>query len=260
MCFVIANVDDDALRKGPDVHTNDPNSPVHEGTRSDKYPHIIDPFCVHAQIGPGVYGFNAGHMFDVDGTDPASVSAALVEGRKKAADYLRLFSDKHPAAVTAGQLGVRETRRIVGDYLLTLDDRNTLRRFPDEICRNAYGIDIHYQKEDMEAMLKDSKGFHAASDEHDRKKGDALPLGESEGVPYRCLCPKRLRNVLVAGRTISTDRLMNGTVRTMACCLNTGEAAGIAAAFAAATTQPDIHAIDPQRLRDTLKQHGAYLP
>lgn len=270
LCFVLCNIDEDAFRKGPDVHTGDPNSPVHFGTKSDKYPHIIDPFCVHAQIGPGIWGFNTGHIFDVDGLDPMSVSAALVEGRKKAADYLRLFADKHPAfknaflADTAGQLGVRETRRIVGDYNLTIEDRRTLRRFPDEICRNAYGIDIHYQKEQIEALLKAPEGFQAASDKYEKEHQcgnvDATPPGESEGVPYRCLCPKGLTNVLVAGRTISTDRPMNGTVRTMACCLNTGEAAGMAAAFAAKAPKVDIHAVDAQRLRARLKEEGAYLP
>jgi hypothetical protein len=65
--------------------------------------------------------------------------------------------------------------------------------------------------------------------------------------------------VLVAGRCISTDRETNGTVRIMACCLNTGEAAGIGAALAAAEAG-DVHAVNPAAVRASLRRHGAYLP
>lgn len=88
-------------------------------------------------------------------------------------------------------------------------------------------------------------------------------MGTSGLVPwfcgYRCLTPRGLKNVLVAGRCISTDRQANGSTRIMACCLNTGEAAGIAAALAAAGPA-DVHMIDTDDLRRRLRQHGAYLP
>ena len=86
-----------------------------------------------------------------------------------------------------------------------------------------------------------------------------LGRGESYGVPYRCLTPRGLKNVLVAGRCISTDRQVNGSVRIMACCLTTGEAAGTAAAVAAAADR-DVHAVDVVRVRASLREHGAYLP
>jgi cysteine synthase len=79
-------------------------------------------------------------------------------------------------------------------------------------------------------------------------------------VPYRCLLPRGLGNVLVAGRCISTDRAVNGSVRIMACCLTTGEAAGVAAALAAVTPAGDVRAVDPAELRTRLRRHGAYLP
>jgi len=79
-------------------------------------------------------------------------------------------------------------------------------------------------------------------------------------MPYRCLTPKGLPNVLVAGRCISTERPLNGSVRIMACCLTTGEAAGLAAALAAAADRHDVHAVDATELRRRLHAHGAYLP
>lgn len=95
--------------------------------------------------------------------------------------------------------------------------------------------------------------------EYNRKYTQPQEAGESFGVPYRCLIPKGLDNVLVAGRCISTDRRTNGSVRIMACCLNTGEAAGIAAAMSAAKSS-DVRGVDTEVLRSTLKKHGGYLP
>ncbi|MGI6538142.1 MAG: FAD-dependent oxidoreductase, partial [Caldicoprobacterales bacterium] len=148
------------------------------------------------------------------------------------------------------------TRRIVGEAYLTVDDYLAARSFPDEICRTAYGLDVHGTKAGAIQAAK------MTIDELKKLNQEIvcnLKPGTSMGVPYRCLTPKGLRNVLAAGRCISTDRRVNGTVRIMACCLNTGEAAGIAAAMAANDTG-DVHAVDVKKLRSTLKAHGAYLP
>lgn len=100
-------------------------------------------------------GFNAGHLFEVDNTNPESVSAALVEGRKVAAQYRDALAEYHPAfarafqVATGAKVGIRETRRIVADYILTLDDYLQRRSFPDEICCNAYFIDVHWAREEI---------------------------------------------------------------------------------------------------------------
>ena len=261
-CFVITNVDAYGLASGPRVHFYDPESPVWPAVRDPKYPSIVELHSCNRQIGPGAYGFNTGHLFDVDNTDPASVSQALVSGRRMAAEYRDALAEYHPAfanaflAATGSLLGVRETRRIAGDYLLTLDDYLARRSFPDEVCRNAYGIDVHRSRE---RALECARLSIDEIKERNRKAVRGLGKGESVGVPYRCLTPAGLRNVLVAGRCISTDRQTNGSVRIMACCLNTGEAAGLAASLAAAG-DGDVHAVDTDRLRDALKEHGAYLP
>lgn len=261
-CFVLSNVDEDALAKGPNIHFYDPASPIWEAVRSPRYPLIEELHSCSMKIGPGVYGFNTGHVFDVDNTDPECLSAALTRGRKMAAQYRDAFAALHPAfanaflAATGGLLGVRETRRIVGDYLLSVDDYRGARSFPDEICRNAYGIDVHCSRERClelaQKSIEELKAFN-------REVTNRLPRGSSVGVPYRCLTPRGLRNVLVAGRCISTDRQTNGTVRIMACCLNTGEAAGVAAAMAAGNGG-DVHGVDVRSLRAKLRAAGAYLP
>jgi hypothetical protein len=260
-CFIITNIDEYALKNGPGIHFYDPDSPIHEAIKSDKYPDIIEFHTCNIQIGPGTYGFNTGHVFDVDNTDPSSLSKALLHGRKMAKQYRDAFADLHPAfansflASTGSLLGVRETRRVLGDYYLTAVDYLARQSFPDEICRNAYGIDVHSKKAMQEFTSQTIEKIKEAIDAGTQDYGP----GESFGVPYRCLTPKDLRNVLVAGRCISTDRQANGSIRIMACCLNTGEAAGMAAAMASAS-DCDVHSVDTIQLREGLQQHGAYLP
>ena len=258
-CFVLGNVDDDAFRRGPNVFSGNPTSPIHAIHKSDKYPNIVDAFCCAPVKGPGVIGFNAGHVWDVDGTDPRSVSRKLIQGRKIAAEFRDGLAEFHPSAfgngflaTTASLLGVRETRRIVGDYLLTRDDYLARRSFPDEICRNSYCIDVHYSREEL--RLKEEGKIE------DEERAAPYGKGESHGVPYRCLTPRGLRNVLVAGRPISADRHVHGSIRVMPPCLCTGEAGGIAAAMAAQADSPDVHAVDANDLRRRLREHGAYLP
>lgn len=269
-CFVLTNVEpyetwpnpNRPAGSPPSLHFFDPDSPVHKAVASDRYPLIIDHHSCSMQIGPKAYGYNFGHVYDVDNTDPASVSAALVRGRQQAAQYRDAFAEFHPSfrnaflAATGALLGVRETRRITGDCVLGLDDYLARRSFPDEICRNAYNIDVHSrQKEAIKANAGDLEQTRQRMEREIRQLG----RGESYGVPYRCLTPRGLRNVLVAGRCISTDRRLNGSVRIMACCLTTGEAAGTAAAMAA-QADGDVHAVDTQGLRASLRAHGAWLP
>jgi glycine/D-amino acid oxidase-like deaminating enzyme len=261
-CFVISNIDEQALEKGPRIHFYDPESPIWKAMRSDKYPLIDELHTCNRKIAPRTFGFNTGHVFDVDNTDPASTTSALLRGRQMAAQYRDAFAEFHPAfaeavlVATGSLLGVRETRRILGDYLLTVDDYRACRDFPDEICRNAYGIDVHVSRKENEALTKLSI---PELKEWNKNATRSLKPGESFGVPYRCLTPHGLKNVLVAGRCISTDRLAYGSIRIMACCLNTGEAAGIAAALAGAGSL-DVHAVDAKVLRRKLKTYGAFLP
>ena len=81
--------------------------------------------------------------------------------------------------------------------------------------------------------------------------------GESYGVPYRTLTPKGLRNVLVAGRSISADRAVQASVRIMPACMTTGEAAGVAAKLALSTG--DVHSISTDTLREILISRNAYI-
>jgi len=152
---------------------------------------------------------------------------------------------------TASLLGVRETRRILGDYVMTLDDFKKRAIFDDEIGRYSYPVDIHPNKNDIESYMRFRNEITNLRYKH----------GESYGIPYRALIPKDLDNVLVAGRCISTDRYMQSSVRVMPGCFITGQAAGTAASMLAKSNGKETaHDINIRSLQRKLKDIGAYLP
>ena len=242
LCFSLANVDTYAFRyDSPNLQSDDPNTPINKGIADGRYPKSMGHICLNL-VGPDVVQFNAGHI-DTDATDPWKLSLAMQEGRQLAEQFLKAFQEVSPKAFgnaflvkTASLLGVRDSRRVVGDYQFTGDDWRARRQFDDEIGRNCYYIDIH--------------------------KSGAVPVfykkGESHGIPYRCLTPKGLKNVLVAGRCISTDEEAFGSLRVMPPCLVTGEAAGMAAYHAIQQGHDDVHKVDTQHLRARLKEEGQY--
>jgi len=263
-CFILSHVDEtafhDSLDDGRRVMGNHPETRFYEIIESGKYPLIKDAHACCNIIGPGTVGFNAGHLWNVDNTDPLSVSAALAEGRKLAAQFRDAFAEYYPETFgdsflvsTGSVMGIRESRRIIGDYILTLDDYIDRKSFADEICRNCYFIDIHHSIEEAK--------------EHIQKREDGLSTpamhygpGESHGIPYRCLLPKGLENVLVAGRSISCERTVQGSVRVMPVCLAMGEAAGVAAGLSSQGLNGEIRKVDTSLLRKKLQQFGAFLP
>ncbi|MGC9347241.1 MAG: FAD-dependent oxidoreductase [Anaerolineae bacterium] len=207
------------------------------------------------QVGDRVGGGNIGHTFGVDGTDERSLTEALLWGRKSMQEYktyyenyLEGFENIYLAA-TGGLLGLRETRRILGDYILNLEDFKTQAVFEDEIGRYSYPVDIHPPTPSSEDFAKFEEEFGSL-----RYKD-----GESYGIPYRILTPRGLDNVLVAGRCVSSDRFLQGSIRVMPGCYITGQAAGVGAALAA-ETGTSVHEVDIANLQARLKALGAYLP
>ncbi|MGI6244059.1 MAG: FAD-dependent oxidoreductase [Prevotella sp.] len=242
LCFSISNVNMENYYKGVHIDTNgDKKSPLFAAYYSKRYP-LIDPYCNCTQIGPNTLQFNAGHI-ELDTTDPWQISQAMVLGRKKAYEYLRALKNYRPETFgsafiikTADILGIRDSRRIIGDYVLTGDDWRNKRSFDDEIGRNCYYIDIH------------------GSD----KPAQRYKKGESHGIPYQCLTPKGINNLLTSGRCISADSEIYGSTRIMPCCLVTGEAAGMAAKHAIDQSHNNVHNIDVNYLRKRLKEEGQY--
>ena len=201
---------------------------------------------------------NVGHVFGLDGTDERSLTKGYIRGRESMKEYQRYFREYLKRGMenirlveTAAMMGVRETRRILGDYVMTLDDYMKRATFDDEIGRYAYPIDIHPSSADKAAYEKHREEF----DRLYRYK-----RGESYGIPYRILCAKGVKNLLVAGRCVSVDQKVQASIRVMPACYITGQAAGFAAAVAADRLSGDVHSVDVKALQRTLKDFGAYLP
>jgi hypothetical protein len=207
------------------------------------------------QTGRHIGGANMSHAFGVDGTDERTLTRAFIESRKTVFEYERYYREylegfeNIELVVTGSLMGIRESRRITGDYVLTLDDFNRRASFDDEIGRYAYPVDIHpasTNKADYEKSVREYQTMR-------------YQKGESYGIPYRSLIARGLDNVLVAGRCISTDRYMQSSIRVMPGCFITGQGAGMASAVAV-TDQVDLRHVDIHHLQAALKKAGAYLP
>ncbi|MDD2710918.1 MAG: FAD-dependent oxidoreductase [Verrucomicrobiae bacterium] len=193
----------------------------------------------------GVVAVNSQHTFDVDGTDPMDLTRAMFQGREDVREmaglfkkYLRGFEDSF-LIDTAPQVGVRETRRIVGEYMLTKEDVLQSKKFKDTIGRNAYNIDIHLPSNKKQSLA------------------DLFPKGGTyHDIPYRSLIPKKMENLLVAGRSISATHEAQSSIRIMPCCMVTGQAAGTAAALSIKQkTFP--RKLEIGLLQDTLRKQNA---
>ena len=134
--------------------------------------------------------------------------------------------------------GIRETNRIVGEYEITADDYITGRFFDDSVCYAFYPIDLHI----MDGIKQE---FH---------KENIVAK-----VPYRALIPKGTKNILCAGRCISSDTLANSGLRVEAVCMATGQVAGCAAALAA-KKNISVAEIDYHELCGAVSAIGGIIP
>lgn len=188
---------------------------------------------------PGTVDFNAFFLSNVDWTDSHNLTATMIECRKRATLFLAFlrkyvpgFQDAH-LFTTAPALGIRDSRRIVGDYVLTGEDILRGAIFPDAIVRVFFPLDVM------------------------RVNGDQYQGGNQPyTIPYRSLLPKGLENLLVPGRSMSQTQDAAGSVRLSTISMLTGQAAGTAAAFAARTGST-ARQVDVQTVQQSLAQQNA---
>ncbi len=191
--------------------------------------------------------------YNVCPTKGKEVSRALINTRKQAM-YLARFMRKYFPGYensylqqTASQLGIRESRRIIGQYQLTMDDVSEGRDFEDSIARCGRAMNIHSSEGGKE-------GEH-----HGGRKWLEIKDGRTYGIPYRCLLPKEgPDNLLVVGKSISVDRIALGSVRGQPACMATGEAAGTAAALAV-KSNTTIRDLDIKKLREQLTKQNVII-
>lgn len=222
MCYLLANVDRPRFTRYLEESgdTGQLHKTVELAIEDGVLPEGRKSISGLAWVSDYLVGVNFGHVFGVDGTLAEDLTRGAIEGRRTAERQLQFFRRyvpgfEHAHMVASGeQLGIRETRRIEGDYILTVDDFLAAHSFPDDIARNAYYIDIHLANSKSEMTF------------------NHLPPGVSHGVPYRIMLPVGIDNLWVAGRCVSSDRAVQGSLRVMPNCFSMGQASGTAAALA----------------------------
>jgi hypothetical protein len=203
---------------------------------------------IHPTAHPGVLHANVTRVMGLDVTDPWQLTEAELEGRRQVGEYLAFLRSDVPGyeasylLATSSRIGVRESRRLDGRYVLRREDVLAGRRFPDEVALCGAPIEDH----------------GAAGGTRWEYVGGSAPSGTRYGVPYRCLLPRALDGLLVAGRCLSATHDAHASVRSMAQCMALGQAAGTAAALATAGRVPPA-AVDAGELRDRLAAAGAIL-
>lgn len=248
MCYLLANVDRPKFNRFLEEtgDTGQLHQTVERAITEGALPEGRKSISGLAWVNDYLVGVNFGHVFGIDGTKAEDLTRGAVEGRKLVLKQIRFFQDyvpgfEHAHLVASGeQIGIRETRRIQGDYVLTASDFVEARSFSDDIARNAYYIDIH---------LANSKG--AMTFTH-------LKPGQSHGVPYRVLLPEGLDNLWVPGRAASADRAVQGSLRVMPNCFAMGQASGTAAALALRSGTKS-RGVSISALQQVLLEQGAWL-
>jgi hypothetical protein len=194
---------------------------------------------------PDQIHFNTTRVTQVDGTSKEDLTFAEIESRRQAKQIVAFLQKRVPGfkqaylSQTGAQIGVRETRRIMGEYVLTGEDVLAGRKFPDGIALSSYPIDVH-NPEGEGTVLK------------------YLPPGEFYAIPYRCLVPQKIDNLLVAGRPISTTHEAHASTRVQVVCYATGQAAGAAAALAGKNNLAP-RAVPAAEIQSALRKQGAIL-
>jgi hypothetical protein len=189
------------------------------------WPYPYDIFICTQLPEKNEFYINTCRLVGVDGTDGESLSKGMRQGRKETHELMNIFRKYFPGfkeakiKSIASQLGIRETRKIVGDYVLTVDDLRKDKAFDDCIGFSMYGWDLpDPNKPSIQPYADDQKtGFKAKVE-----KGLTTPL------PYRIMIPKSIDNLICPGRAVSVEGQVLGPVRVMAPCMAMGEAAGMA--------------------------------
>ena len=180
--------------------------------------------------------------------DPEDVTRAEMECRRQIRPLIGFLKEHVPGfehirlLQSANSLGIRESRRIVGDYTLSMDDMADGRHFDDAICTVGSAVDFHSSSK--------------ADGSYDGSYG--LCGTKAAQIPYRCLLPQKVENLLAAGRCLSADQLAHSAVRVMPPCFAMGQAAGTAAALAVKNGR-SLRNIDIPELQKQLTEDGVVL-
>jgi hypothetical protein len=191
----------------------------------------------------GAMHFNSTRVINKSAVNAEDLTDAEIEGREQMYELFQFMKNYVPGfknaqiLMSAPQIGVRESRRIVGEYTVTEEDLISVRKFEDSIARGTYPVDIH-NPSGTGTVLKD------------------MPYGEYYTIPYRALIPKGVDNLIVSGRPISSTHEAHSAYRIMPICTSIGEGAGTAAAIAV-KKEVSFKAVPYKEIHDILDKYKA---
>jgi hypothetical protein len=190
----------------------------------------------------GMVFVNATNVSHLDPLSAADVTRAEIESRKQMQSVYRFLKNHIPGfeqtfiASSGSSIGIRESRKIKGEYTLTKEDVLHGRSFPDAVALNGGRISVHESGE----------------------KQTWIKLDHPYQIPYRCLQAKVNENLLIAGRCISADHIAQASIRNVSCCFATGQAAGTAAALSI-KNRVKPKELDVPLLQKALREQGVVL-
>jgi hypothetical protein len=176
------------------------------------------------------------YIHGADSSSSRSVTAANLRGRKDLLQKIR--TSKKRLTHLQPEASFRESFRIVGETLITVDDYTSGKVFDDAVCYAFYPVDLHSKS---------------------GVKPKPLAKGTVPTIPLSALIPKGSANLMVAGRCVSSDRLANSGLRVQASCMAMGQAAGVAAALAAARNTTPFK-VPLKEIHEMLRKHNAIIP
>lgn len=206
---------------------------------------LRDRFLFFTAVRAGEIHVNTTRMLKVDGTEIEDQTKAEIEGRKQMmvlVDFLRRHISGCENAfidVSAPQAGFRETRRVIGEYLLTKQDILECKKFDDAIAASNYPLDMHAPSGEGVDFLE-------------------LKPNTFYEMPLRCLIPKKIENLLVVGRPISVSHEAYSSTRVMPTCVATGQAGGALAAISI-KNKINLRKIDSAKVQQALIAEGAFI-
>jgi len=215
---------------------------VKEGKKIGLLPEEIEYIFFTTLPEEGEASFNTTNILGLDATSSFDLTKAEITGRLQVWRIFNFLKQRVPGfensylIETGIQVGVRETRRAIGEYIVTGEDVLSGRKFEDAIARACYGIDIHGQK-------------------GERSRLEHLSEGQYYEIPLRALIVKKAHNLLVAGRCISSTREGHSALRIQATSAATGEAAGVVAGLSL-RYDGNVREVPYQIIKEKLKSRG----
>lgn len=237
LCFRLANVDTSKYDR------NFVNKKFNEMKQKGLIKNPREDVLTFAHVVDDVMHFNSTRVVGKSGVKAEDLTQAEIEAREQVYELYRFMKDNIPGfencqlLMSAPEIGVRESRRIVGEYTITQEDLLNTVKFEDSIARGTYPVDIHNPSGSGTVI------------QH-------IPAGDYYTIPYRALLPKGMDNLIVAGRPISSTHEAHSAYRVMPICTCIGEGAGTAASIAVKRNLA-FRDVDYKEIQSLLDSHGA---